>query len=88
MIIKRDLWQLEFISNTIDRMIRTNDKASNNRAAEDLDYSQGINFGMNIVNGDLIKIKKRLDEQIELLNNKAESSYMIDDLTFEEVESE
>ena len=89
MITTQDLWQLEFLSDYLERSINANEKVAGIQD-ETNPHSRGIAFGLRLTNEDLIKAKKQLDKQIEKLQRKAASPYMIDDLNYEggeEVES-
>ena len=84
MITTQDLWQLEFLSDYLETCIKTNEKVATGK--DQTPHSRGIAFGIRMTNEDLIKAKKRLDDQLELLKEKAASPYLIDDLTYEGVE--
>lgn len=89
MITTQDLWQLEFLSDYLERSIQANESVANEQDTKN-PHTKGIAFGLRLVNEDLIKVKKKLDAQIANLQQKAVSPYMIDDLTYEggdEVES-
>lgn len=83
MIHAKDLWQLEFLSTRIKDLINANTAAMEAQDFEN-SHQRGIAFGINLVNKDLLKVKETLDQEIERLQKKAESPFMIDDLNYEE----